>query len=64
MDETIALLKEARPKVLLIPPHQVTRFERPHPKHPFTYGDLGRWLRTNYRLCPEARYENIWLRKD
>ena len=62
MDETIALLKETRPKVLLIPPDQVTRFEEPHPKGPLTYGDMGTWLRANYRLCEDAGRQDIWLR--
>ena len=64
MDRIIALLGQARPKVLVLGSDHLDRIEHPRSKDPLRYGDLGEWIRAGYELVPDSPRRNVWLRKE
>ncbi|MFQ5492497.1 MAG: hypothetical protein ACE5GE_17445, partial [Phycisphaerae bacterium] len=63
LDEIITLLKASPPAALVVSLDQVDRFIAPKPGDRLDYDDLGDWLHANYTLCPQAKRENLWLRR-
>jgi len=64
MTETIRLLRENPPKVLVLEPNELDRIEHPRPNNPLRYDGLAPWIRENYALAPEDRHHDVWIRQD
>jgi hypothetical protein len=63
MDQTISLLREHPPDILVITVGELSRIESPRQKDPLQYDDLADWVRANYTPVAEAPKRNVWLRR-
>ncbi|NOT02757.1 MAG: hypothetical protein HOP29_19310 [Phycisphaerales bacterium] len=62
VDEVIADLKRDPPTVLVIGRDEMKFIEQPPADHPVRYGDLPSWIRSHYRVAPDALENEVWIR--